>query len=101
MDFKEVIEIVNTECGMQVRCSECYLQNACEMCDAVLPQVLRELQGIMEIMNNNEYKAPPKCPQCGSTAQVTHNGYVDLCGDGKMYKRYVCGCGCVFVRTGI
>lgn len=96
MEFKEVIEIVNTECNMQGRCNDCYLQNVCNMCDAVLPQVLRELQGTIDMMNDNEYKAPPKCPICGSSAQVKQDDYFTT-QYGRQYKQYVCGCSCRFI----
>lgn len=101
MEFEKIIDMVNRECRLQGRCSECDFEYTCRLCDATLPQVLNKLKYQMDFINDNDFTPPVRCPHCGSTAQVTHNGYVDLCGDGKMYKHYVCGCGCIFVRTGI
>lgn len=40
-----------------------------------------------------------KCPNCGSTAQVSlvwmdEDGYTN-----EHYREYICGCGCVFEAT--
>lgn len=36
-----------------------------------------------------------KCPNCGSTAQVRFDDYIDdFCG--TIQAHYICGCGCHF-----
>ena len=44
----------------------------------------------------------PKCPHCGSTAQVREwetNYYEDSFQEVTVVRRYRCGCGCYFTGT--
>lgn len=44
----------------------------------------------------------PKCPNCGSTAQVREwetNYYEDSVDEITVVRRYRCGCGCYFSGT--
>ena len=43
----------------------------------------------------------PKCPRCGSTAQVkvTGTNFVEDGWEITLYRHYECGCGCHFHGT--
>lgn len=45
----------------------------------------------------------PKCPRCGSTAQVkvTGTNFVEDGWEITLYRHYKCGCGCRFYGTSV
>lgn len=45
----------------------------------------------------------PKCPHCGSTAQVkvTGTNFVEDGWEIILYRHYECGCGCRFYGTSV
>lgn len=95
MDLDKVIDMVTTECHFEGRCCECDFEPTCRLCDAALPQVLRNLKENLEFSSKSE-PTVPKCPNCGSTAQVKQDGYFTT-QYGSQYKQYICGCSCKFI----
>ena len=57
----------------------------------------------LEVGKNGRNCNMPKCPHCGSTAQVQEieTNYIEDGWDIIVYRDYACGCGCRFYGTSV
>ena len=57
----------------------------------------------LEVGKNGRNCKMPKCPRCGSTAQVkvTGTNFVEDGWEITLYHHYECGCGCRFYGTSV